>query len=515
VLVLGAACAALLAACSPGADQESRRGVLVIAVDALRADHVSAAGYDRQTTPVLDMLSGKGGVLFTRAFSAAPTIIAAHVALLTGCDPSIARTPHIELPSGRQLPPFLPWTIPDQVPRLATELLARGWSTAAFVDHNLLLEQRGFRQGFIEYAEAGHGTAGKGRRGFRGVGTRFYRWLEQQEGNWFAYLHVGDIDRMWSEQDTLERLLEGAEVRAGMGRVPPRATIDPVFHAVPSGRAAVDGYSYGELETLYDAALAELDAGLGGLFLRMQEQGAWRDTTIVVVGSHGFSFGESGLIVDNGSLTPADLHVPLFFRPADGLVEELSGPEQGQVHEHPALSERLISTIDLAPSLLELHGYTPPGEMHGESFVSALLGMGSEQDVRRVVHASQGVYGGGAATDGVHLYERGDFAKHAPPGLTASWFGYERLDGGAPVLREALYSVAAPRVPGRMHATLDDPSTALELRAESESWEASVDTLRRIQHSSGANRPEVDPDLVRDLVQRGWLGADVAPTPDS
>ena len=51
------ACVALPCAtgCGPRpSDAPHGRGVLVIAIDALRADHLSASGYDRETTPVLE-----------------------------------------------------------------------------------------------------------------------------------------------------------------------------------------------------------------------------------------------------------------------------------------------------------------------------------------------------------------------------------------------------------------------------------------------------------------------------
>ena len=41
--------------------------ILLISIDALRADHLSSYGYDRATSPALDRLAGNG-VRFSRAF---------------------------------------------------------------------------------------------------------------------------------------------------------------------------------------------------------------------------------------------------------------------------------------------------------------------------------------------------------------------------------------------------------------------------------------------------------------
>ena len=70
------ALAVVASACSPMSGEG--RGVLVIVVDGLRADHTSGLGYDRETTPELERLAADG-VRFTQTFSAAPEVIPAHV----------------------------------------------------------------------------------------------------------------------------------------------------------------------------------------------------------------------------------------------------------------------------------------------------------------------------------------------------------------------------------------------------------------------------------------------------
>jgi arylsulfatase A-like enzyme/HEAT repeat protein len=59
------------------------RDVLLVTVDALRADHVGAYGYSRPTTPHLDALAGEG-VRFDRAYCATPHTSYSVTSLLTG-----------------------------------------------------------------------------------------------------------------------------------------------------------------------------------------------------------------------------------------------------------------------------------------------------------------------------------------------------------------------------------------------------------------------------------------------
>ena len=120
-----------LAACRPAPEESQQgRGVLVIAIDGLRADHVGCYGYDRDTTPNLDALA-REGVRFEQAFSTAPWFLPAHISLMTGCDPGIARR---TLAKGIQPTIVGTWKIPPYVPHLAKEFLSRGYATAAFFD---------------------------------------------------------------------------------------------------------------------------------------------------------------------------------------------------------------------------------------------------------------------------------------------------------------------------------------------------------------------------------------------
>ena len=57
--------------------------IIVLVIDALRADHVSALGYERDTTPFLDELA-RQGVLFERAYATSPWTLPSHVSLMTG-----------------------------------------------------------------------------------------------------------------------------------------------------------------------------------------------------------------------------------------------------------------------------------------------------------------------------------------------------------------------------------------------------------------------------------------------
>ena len=109
--LLGLACFAALPACTPA---RPRNAVLIV-LDTLRADHLSAYGNPRPTSPELDALAERG-VLFETVVTNTPWTLPAMVGLMTGEYPS-ARSYH------------------DGVQRsLVESLRSGGWATAAFTE---------------------------------------------------------------------------------------------------------------------------------------------------------------------------------------------------------------------------------------------------------------------------------------------------------------------------------------------------------------------------------------------
>jgi arylsulfatase A-like enzyme len=98
--------------------------------------------------------------------------------------------------------------------------------------------------------------------------------------------------------------------------------------------------------------MARLLAGLSQLGLAER-------TLVVFTSDHGEEFGEHGWKGHDETLYEEVLHVPLILR-APGLV-----PAGVRV-------PRQVSLVDLAPTLLELLGVTPPRGIHGRSLVPYL-----------------------------------------------------------------------------------------------------------------------------------------------
>jgi glucan phosphoethanolaminetransferase (alkaline phosphatase superfamily) len=115
------------------------KNVLVIITDTLGADHLSAYGYGRQTSPQLDSIETQG-VLFDNAFAASSWSLPSHASLLTGEYP---HQHHAELKGLNQ-----------SVPTIAEALRDQGYRTAAFSANRLFFSRRvGLDRGFIHFED--------------------------------------------------------------------------------------------------------------------------------------------------------------------------------------------------------------------------------------------------------------------------------------------------------------------------------------------------------------------------
>jgi choline-sulfatase len=504
-LLLAWLCAPLGAAsCGLAPQAESAGpGVLLIVVDGLRADHLSVSGYDRITTPALDLLAADG-VRFTSAFTAAPLAIPAHASLLTGSDPVLSRRFAPAEFEGRA---ERDWRIPEALPRLAAEFLAAGRRTAAFVDDPALAPFFGFDTGFQVYdlpsdaspesPESPESPKWTGRARERCL--RFLRWVQTLDRGepWFAVLHFSDLERCWAAPD--ETWESYFPPRPHLSEVPPVGITDRVLFSVPRSRWRGGSRTLGEYEASYDGHLCKLDLELGELFAGLRRLSRYEHTTVSVVGSFGMQFGEAGLYLCSGGYSVADLHVPWILRLRRGAdVESTRGRTIDDV----------ASTMDVAPTLLAAEGIRPPRGMLGRSFLPLIEGSAGDAPAPRyLAFASCGLQEGGAVLGSEACLEVLFPGELVHDGLRRSWFG------------EAL--APSPAAAVRFYRWKDDPFPPLDEIGSDPSgeaframWQARSVRTERLRKAQQILQRMPDPDTQlseeerRELADLGYLGKD-------
>jgi arylsulfatase A-like enzyme/HEAT repeat protein len=237
----------------------SGHDLLLISVDALRADHVTAYGYARSTTPNLDELA-RGGTLFEHAYCPTPHTSYSLTSMLTG----------------KYMRPLLALGLGSDSETWAQALRRYGWRTAAFyppavffIDEDRFRSFEAERLGF-EYAKVE----------FADPALR-----ERQVGEYLDDAPAETPLFLWVH------LFEPHE--------PYVMHPDHVFRGGPS--ADVDAY---------DSEIAEDDDGIGALvrLVRARRPGV----AVIVTADHGEEFGEHGGRYHGTTVYEEQVRVPII-----------------------------------------------------------------------------------------------------------------------------------------------------------------------------------------------------------
>jgi arylsulfatase A-like enzyme len=115
--------------------------------------------------------------------------------------------------------------------------------------------------------------------------------------------------------------------------------------------------------------ILSVDEGLGAILSELEESGRLGATAIVLTSDNGFFFGEHGLSVERRLPYEESIRNPLLVRFPRAISAGMRVDE-------------LVSSIDIAPSILELAGANIGGQIQGASFLP-LLAHGAARRVRR------------------------------------------------------------------------------------------------------------------------------------
>ena len=326
------------AARASGHDAARPADVILVSIDTLRADHLSANGYPRHTTPQLDQLAADG-IDFLDAHSQAPWTLPSHAAMVTGKYPSSCGVRFAQ--NFRFVSRGAADTLAASNLTLAEALHAVGYRTAAFTSTDYLTALFGFDQGFDEMEQVDPSKADH-------AATVVDKGIDclAADGNRpaFLFLHVYTVHQ-YASPAAYDALYQ-----------------DPAYHGPlrdqPLMTAAnlYDSLTDADLHYLvakYDGALRYVDDELGRLFAWLRAQGRYDHTLLVVTADHGEEFWDHGGTGHGFTLYEEQLRVPLIIKPPAGAAV------------HDPRSQVLAGLIDLAPTILDYVGLPRPAEMDG------------------------------------------------------------------------------------------------------------------------------------------------------
>ena len=284
-----------------------RPNVVLISIDCLRADHIGAYGYERNTTPRIDELA-KDGVVFETLVSTAPWTFPSHMSMLTGLPPSIHGATR--------------WSkLHDSVPYLSELLAQAGYRTDGTVSVDYISQDFGFERGFHSYYFSFDPGATR-------VVDHAIDLLRKGSGqNQFLFVHTLDVHwPYWPPEEFRTRFgprpLEVTELLQKVLVDDPPANQQEIDHVI----------------NLYDGELAYVDQELGRLFDEMKSLGTYDSSLIVLTADHGEAFYEHGFWKHTQTLYDEMIHIPL-------IVKWPKGAPTGRV-------EAMVSQTDVFPTIL-------------------------------------------------------------------------------------------------------------------------------------------------------------------
>ena len=330
---------------SPETDPGPPPNVLVILVDALRADHLGVGGYGLPTSPTIDRLAADG-VVFTSAYAHSTWTKPSIATLFTSLYPGQHGIDRVGVQEGDS---YATDILGEGYDTLAERFRAGGYSTLGVLNQVHLQARFGFAQGFDDFEAVRGLSAGK-------LNQKLLERLEAVGSSpFFAYLHYLDVhwpytNRLEGKQDVFGALsMKSEPPRRGNRAREWAETLD----------AETD---IAALKARYDQEVAFVDAAIGELMLALRAMDLYDNTIVVVTSDHGEGFLEHGKLLH--SYTPYDevLQVPLVFRLPQGLltpVAEVDAP---------------VGLIDVMPTLLELASLPPASQAQGRSLVPLMAG---------------------------------------------------------------------------------------------------------------------------------------------
>lgn len=336
--------------------------ILLVVLDAANPSRMSCYGNGRETTPHIDRLADEG-VLFTRAYAQASWTVPSVASLFTSTLPIT----HKVWSRDRMLA--------DKAFTLAEALKKKGFATCAITATSSASSLHNLLQGFDRQIEL-YKWAPKDLQSGKRLGVVWAEdfiapvkdWIQQNKNDkFFLYLHYIQPHTPYNPPPPFaDEIMQGYT-----GSVKRRRPIAPHF----MDRDTMDHDDIGFVQAMYDANLEYVDFQLGEILEYFKESNLYENTVIVITSDHGEAFLEHGDFGHSSSLYEEEVRIPLVIKFPGNC--DVKGKRMGS----------LVQSIDIMPTLLDIHGLTGmTGGLQGKSLIPLISG--GEIPANRFVFAS-------------------------------------------------------------------------------------------------------------------------------
>jgi arylsulfatase A-like enzyme len=300
-----------------------RGPIVLITIDALRADTVGTFGGSPKVMPALTALT-REATWAGRAVSPSSWTVPSMASLFTGYQPWRVRSRSAESAM-----------LDDRFVTLPESLQEAGYKTAAFRSNHWLDTPFGYAQGFDRF-------------GYLREGGRAEAYLKELKGGSdFVWIHILAPHAPYVRRDAFLDHLD--DVPPDLPKQVKPLDLEPYMD--PAAKLPPEVAR--RFRAMYRLNAAYADFVLGHLLTALKASGQWDKTLLVVTSDHGEEFGENGQIEHGGSLGHVLIEVPLVIKLPVGFPRQLAMP--AAFSGHPA-------NVRVAATLIEAAGAKPePG----------------------------------------------------------------------------------------------------------------------------------------------------------
>ncbi len=465
----------------PGRQGAPRPNVILIVLDAARADHFSGYGHEHDTTPNMDAIGERGAVFLNHFSNASRTIESV---------PQILSSRYYSMPlfeqdvwqwGAKQQNRDTVFQMLDSEQILLPEVMSEnGYRTAIIHDHGYFVPPTALVRAFDDFLSP-LDARDPGSRGKDTFGLLF-NWLEShREEPFFVYFHRMSPHEPYRAKSEDRLFLEGFDaqyVEFVRKKLTDRRTSDT--HGWATDEIAV-------LRGLYDSNLRHEDTRVGALFTKLNALGLAENTVVIITADHGENLGQHDSLGHGGPPWDSVTHVPLIMHWPLGVPAG-------------ARFDGLSENVDLMPTILELSGISLPAgkSMDGISLVPVLSGSPSAKDEVIYPKGNREVEGG-IRTAQYKLYLGNDklYELREDPGETSPKVDEEiRAD-----LIQRYEEIVEPRLARHLAARLSSPPSD-PFYLPIDSFELTPVNAREVRAGDRSSNETV---LAAASPQRPWL----------
>jgi len=294
--------------------------IVLIVVDALRADHLECYGYNRETSPNICELADEG-ILFENAISQSAWTRPGVASILTGLYPKNhgAENRNNSLSEDKTL--------------ISEVLKEQGYNTFAFVTNGNIAESFGFNQGYTGFVYLKESSSEiQIHKGSDILNSRLFDNLQDLSNSKnFVYIHYTDPHDPYTPN---ENVFSSDEVEFYSSQ--DMNKLSRTIKNVSNQDEILDN-----LINFYDDEIVFTDKNIGNLISWMKEKGIYNNTIIIITSDHGEGFLEHGEIRHGNTLYDELIKIPLIVHIPQS---------------NPKIVSQQVSQVDIFPSVLDLVG---------------------------------------------------------------------------------------------------------------------------------------------------------------